>query len=175
MHSERPGTPGCAGPAPSAAAETASAARVFATADGVAMDSAGLAADAECPLGPEQLAWTDVIFVMEKVHRSRLSRRFGPHLKGRRVICLDIPDDCEFMAPERSCGWSGSDATSSRGWGRTGSSAVLRSGTRRHSSRRSCCQAICGDHSRSAVRLAWVRMMSQGSCVGSAVTFLPPR
>lgn len=76
------------------------AAQVFATVEGVTTDSAGLAADAECPLDPEQLAWADVIFVMEKVHRSRLSQRFGRHLKGRKVICLDIPDDYEFMAPE---------------------------------------------------------------------------
>jgi predicted protein tyrosine phosphatase len=76
------------------------AAQVFATADGVATDSAGLAADVECPLGPDPLAWADVIFVMEEVHRSRLSQRFGRHLKGRKVICLDIPDDYEFMAPE---------------------------------------------------------------------------
>ena len=42
----------------------------------------------------------DLIFVMERAHRARLQRRFGPHLKGKRVICLDIPDDYDFMQPE---------------------------------------------------------------------------
>jgi predicted protein tyrosine phosphatase len=37
---------------------------------------------------------------MERAHRAKLQRRFGPHLKGKRVICLDIPDDYEFMQPE---------------------------------------------------------------------------
>jgi len=41
-----------------------------------------------------------VIFVMERVHRQRLSQRFGPQLRGKRVVCLDIPDDYAFMQPE---------------------------------------------------------------------------
>jgi predicted protein tyrosine phosphatase len=41
----------------------------------------------------------DIIFVMEKTHRTKLNRKFRPSLKGKRVICLDIPDDYEFMDP----------------------------------------------------------------------------
>ncbi|MFN3930768.1 MAG: hypothetical protein ACK4JY_03365 [Brevundimonas sp.] len=37
---------------------------------------------------------------MERAHRAKLQRRFKPHLKGKRVICLDIPDDYAFMQPE---------------------------------------------------------------------------
>ena len=37
---------------------------------------------------------------MEKAHRARLQKRFKPHLKRARVICLDIPDDYAFMQPE---------------------------------------------------------------------------
>ncbi|HYC96987.1 hypothetical protein [Brevundimonas sp.] len=37
---------------------------------------------------------------MERAHRDKLQRRFGAHLKGKRVICLDIPDDYAFMQPE---------------------------------------------------------------------------
>jgi predicted protein tyrosine phosphatase len=36
---------------------------------------------------------------MEKAHRSKLQRRFKTHLKSARVVCLDIPDDFEFMDP----------------------------------------------------------------------------
>jgi predicted protein tyrosine phosphatase len=73
---------------------------VFATWPGIATDSAGLGNDADVPLSPEQIVWADVIFVMEKVHRNRLGQRFRRHLNGKRVICLDIPDEYEYMQPE---------------------------------------------------------------------------
>jgi predicted protein tyrosine phosphatase len=73
---------------------------VFAHWPGVATDSAGLAADAEVPLSPEQIAWATVIFVMEKSHRSRLASRFRKYLSGKRIVCLDIPDDYAYMQPE---------------------------------------------------------------------------
>ena len=73
---------------------------VFATWPDIATDSAGLGNDADVPLSPEQIAWADVIFVMEKVHRNRLGKRFRRHLNGKRVICLDIPDEYEYMQPE---------------------------------------------------------------------------
>ena len=41
----------------------------------------------------------DIIFVMEKAHRTKLRARFKPWLKRARVICLDIPDDYAFMDP----------------------------------------------------------------------------
>lgn len=37
---------------------------------------------------------------MERAHRAKLQRRFGSSLKGKRVVCLDIPDDYDFMQPE---------------------------------------------------------------------------
>jgi len=74
--------------------------QVFAAWPGVETDSAGLADDAEVPLEPEQLAWADIVFVMEKRHRARLAARFSRHLQGKQVICLDIPDDYSFMQPE---------------------------------------------------------------------------
>jgi predicted protein tyrosine phosphatase len=36
---------------------------------------------------------------MEKIHKSKLSKKFQPYLKVKRVICLDIPDEFEFMDP----------------------------------------------------------------------------
>lgn len=41
--------------------------------------------------------WADVIFVMEKTHRNKLSKRFRPQLKGKRVVCLNIPDEYAYM------------------------------------------------------------------------------
>ncbi|MDB5870880.1 MAG: hypothetical protein JWQ07_322 [Ramlibacter sp.] len=51
-------------------------------------------------LTADQVEWADVIFVMEKAHRAKLAQRFKMHLNGKRIVCLDIPDDYEFMQAE---------------------------------------------------------------------------
>lgn len=73
--------------------------QVFADWLGIETQSAGLGNDAGNPVSPELLAWSDVIFVMERAHRNKLSKKFRPHLAGKRVICLDIPDDYDYMDP----------------------------------------------------------------------------
>jgi predicted protein tyrosine phosphatase len=73
---------------------------VFATWPGVETDSAGLAPDAEVQLSVEQIEWADIIFLMERSHQSKLRTRFRKHLNGKRVVCLDIPDNYAFMAPD---------------------------------------------------------------------------
>ncbi len=73
--------------------------RVFADYPGIEVASAGLAPDAIEPLTPELVEWADLIFVMEKSHRRKLSRKFRKQLRGQRVICLNIPDEFGFMAP----------------------------------------------------------------------------
>ena len=73
---------------------------VFAAHSGVETLSAGLNVGADVPLSDELLRWADVVFVMEKRHREKLSREFRPALGGTRVICLDIPDIYEYMDPE---------------------------------------------------------------------------
>jgi predicted protein tyrosine phosphatase len=72
--------------------------QVFSTWPGVEVESAGTNHDAENPLTGELVEWAQVIFVMEKAHRNKLSKRFKRHLKAR-VICLNIPDDYAFMDP----------------------------------------------------------------------------
>jgi predicted protein tyrosine phosphatase len=74
--------------------------QVFSQWDGVEADSAGLGNDADVPLSVEQVEWANIIFVMEKAHRNKLQKNFKRHLAHARVICLDIPDDYEYMQPE---------------------------------------------------------------------------
>jgi predicted protein tyrosine phosphatase len=74
--------------------------QIFASWPDVERDCAGLGADATVPLSSEQIAWANLIFVMEKPHRSRLSAKFKRYLNGKRVICLDIPDEYAYMQPE---------------------------------------------------------------------------
>ena len=73
--------------------------QVFASLPGVETDSAGLGNDATTPLSSEQIDWATIIFVMEKAHRNKLSQKFRRYLNNKRIICLDIPDDYEFMDP----------------------------------------------------------------------------
>ncbi len=73
--------------------------QVFSQREGLECDSAGLAPDADVPLSSEQIEWADIIFVMEKIHRNKLSKRFKAHLNGKQVIVLGIPDDYEYMDP----------------------------------------------------------------------------
>ena len=74
--------------------------RVFEGRPGLEVESAGLNNDAQVPVTAELIAWAELIFVMEKKHLNKLSKRFRAHLRSKRVICLNIPDEYEFMQPE---------------------------------------------------------------------------
>ena len=71
--------------------------QVFADYPGLECASAGLSHDAEVPLSAELVEWAELIFVMEKVHKTKLSAQFKPCLAGKRVVCLNIPDNYKFM------------------------------------------------------------------------------
>jgi predicted protein tyrosine phosphatase len=73
--------------------------QVFAEWPGIVTSSAGLNHDAENPVTPEVLEWAHIIFVMERTHRNKLSDKFKQHLGKARVVCLEIPDEYEFMDP----------------------------------------------------------------------------
>ena len=73
--------------------------QVFSGRPGFEVASAGLNPEAETAVCPELLEWADVIFVMERSHRNKLSKKFRAHLGGKRIICLDIPDEFDYMDP----------------------------------------------------------------------------
>ncbi|MCQ2995187.1 low molecular weight protein tyrosine phosphatase family protein [Pseudomonas syringae] len=74
--------------------------QVFANWPGVTTSSAGVGHDADVPVDSELLEWSELVFVMEPAHRRKLRARFANTLKDKRVVCLDIPDDFEYMQPE---------------------------------------------------------------------------
>lgn len=73
--------------------------QLFADRVGVETASAGLAPDADEAVTAELVEWADLIMVMEPVHRRRLQRAFGRHLRHAKIVCLDIKDDYDFMDP----------------------------------------------------------------------------
>lgn len=73
--------------------------QVFADCQGIETASAGLDNDADNPVTPELLEWAHTIFVMERIHRSKLSAKFKRHLAGKQIICLEIPDEYAYMDP----------------------------------------------------------------------------
>ena len=73
--------------------------QVFSEHRGIQCASAGLSHDAEVPISAELVEWAELIFVMEKQHKSKLSAQFRPQLLGKKVVCLNIPDNYKFMEP----------------------------------------------------------------------------
>ena len=73
--------------------------QMFSGRPGFEVASAGTDAQADTPVDADSIEWADVIFVMERTHRARLLKNFKVQLKNKRVVCLDIPDDYEFMDP----------------------------------------------------------------------------
>ena len=64
---------------------------------GVEADSAGVRPDADVVVSAEQIAWADLIVVMENRYRRVLTSRFGRALRDKRVVSVDIKDDYAFM------------------------------------------------------------------------------
>lgn len=71
--------------------------QIFSKRSDIEVASAGTNHDADNPLTPELIEWADVIVVMERVHRNKLQKRFRKSLNGQHIVCLDIPDEYEFM------------------------------------------------------------------------------
>jgi len=74
--------------------------KIFSSHPGVDARSAGVGKEAAVPVSAELLEWADLIFVMEKRHRNMIHSRFKEIYQRKRIICLYIPDEFEFMDPD---------------------------------------------------------------------------
>jgi predicted protein tyrosine phosphatase len=74
--------------------------QVFRRHPALAVRSAGTSASARKQVGATDLAWADVIIVMESKHKSRLMQGHAELLASKPLHVLDIPDDYRFMDPE---------------------------------------------------------------------------
>ncbi|MET0026554.1 MAG: hypothetical protein ABW101_02860 [Candidatus Thiodiazotropha sp.] len=73
---------------------------VFSRYEGIKALAAGTNSDAETPLSGDLIEWADVVLVMEKSHRDKLSKKYQALLKGKKLVVLDIPDHYQRMQPE---------------------------------------------------------------------------
>lgn len=67
---------------------------------GYSVRSAGTEKGARIRVTEGLLGWADWIFVMEQKHGDRLRSKFPESLEGKKVICLQIPDNYQYMEPE---------------------------------------------------------------------------
>ena len=74
--------------------------KVFDGVDGIQARSAGTEPGARIKVTAGHIGWADIVFVMEKKHLRRLQEKFADELQDKRTICLNIPDDFQFMQPE---------------------------------------------------------------------------
>ena len=73
---------------------------VFSEYDGVNAIGAGTNSDAETTVSGDLIEWADVILVMEKSHRNKISKKYKDLLKFKKIAVLEIPDNYEYMQPE---------------------------------------------------------------------------
>ncbi|MGB7623301.1 MAG: low molecular weight protein tyrosine phosphatase family protein [Terriglobia bacterium] len=73
---------------------------VFKTYPGVEALSAGTNHDAETPISEDLIEWADVVLVMEKSHRNKLTRKFKSAFRTKRLVVPGIPDEYEYMDTE---------------------------------------------------------------------------
>jgi predicted protein tyrosine phosphatase len=74
--------------------------RIFSHLPGYAVESAGTEAAARIKVTEGHIRRADLIFAMERRHVRRLRDRFGEALAGKKLVCLHIPDDFQFMDPD---------------------------------------------------------------------------
>ena len=74
--------------------------RVARRRSGVATRSAGTAASARRRVNRGDLAWADLVLVMEDEHLRRLRADFPELIRDTATRCLQVPDDYGFMDPE---------------------------------------------------------------------------
>ena len=62
--------------------------------------SAGISSVAATVLTRELLLWADAIVVMEKHHRNFIRKQFPDIYTDKKIVCLYIPDEYDYMQKE---------------------------------------------------------------------------
>lgn len=79
---------------------SATAHKIFEADPRFEVKSAGTDKSAAIVLTPELLEWADAVIVMEKHHRAYIRAKHAKYYNTKKIVCLYIPDDYDFMQPE---------------------------------------------------------------------------
>lgn len=66
----------------------------------VSTRSAGTSPKARRTVTAKDIQWSDIVFVMEQKHKSRLKAKFTLLLNYKDIHVLDIPDEYQYMDEE---------------------------------------------------------------------------
>jgi predicted protein tyrosine phosphatase len=72
---------------------------IFSIYKNIECTSAGIHESADNPLNKETVEWADIIFTMERKHRTKIQQKFRQSLNGKKIISLEIPDKFQYMEP----------------------------------------------------------------------------
>ncbi len=73
--------------------------KIFAEDYGIRTRSAGTSSSARHRINQRDLAWADIIMVMEERHKTIIKQQFHPH-DYKKIVVLDIADDFQLMDAE---------------------------------------------------------------------------
>lgn len=62
--------------------------------------SAGTESNARIKVTAGMIGWADIVFCMEKKHVRRIKEKYTDEISGKKIVCLNIPDDFEYMDEE---------------------------------------------------------------------------
>lgn len=79
---------------------SATAHKIYETDNRFEVKSAGTDKTANTVLSEEILNWSDSIVVMEKHHRNYIRKHFPDIYQNKKIVCLYIPDDYDYMQME---------------------------------------------------------------------------
>ena len=74
--------------------------KIFDGYNGYEARSAGTESNARIKVTSGLLGWADIIFCMEKKHLRRIKEKYSDMIAHKKVVCLFISDDYEFMDRE---------------------------------------------------------------------------
>jgi predicted protein tyrosine phosphatase len=74
--------------------------KIFENHEDYSIKSAGTENGARVKITAGLIGWADIVFVMEKKHRSRIQEKFSDSLIDKPLHVLNIPDNYPFMNEE---------------------------------------------------------------------------
>lgn len=79
---------------------SATAEVIFSPRPGLQVKSAGIDSHARHVLTADDLRWAQLIAVMEQLHVDFVKTNFSEEIRDKQLVCLNIPDDYEYLQPE---------------------------------------------------------------------------